>query len=74
MKSSQAQQLRATLDVLRAETGRREFGVADINRRQYVRHGYLLALEDVEREFGKLVTIAPPFTDDVGGDVGGEAA
>ena len=40
------------LDALRADAARRSFGVADSERRACVRHGYLLALEDVERQLG----------------------
>ena len=39
--------LPTTIDMLRSEARERTFAVADQVKRDYVLHGYLLALEDV---------------------------
>lgn len=37
------------LGLLRAEAGLRTFGVSDVRKAAWIRHGYLLALEEARR-------------------------
>lgn len=46
--------LTAIIDRKRQEAGERTFGILEARRQTACRHGYLLALEEVERAAGEL--------------------
>jgi len=48
------------LDRLRSEAQRRTFGVIDPDRRAVLRHGYLLALDDLQRALNDTKYADPP--------------